>query len=116
MFGLVPRDTPWILCWGWKGTLRPPGLQAASEWDGSALPNLKSGKRLPSTSGLGRAGAWGRTEQRPSSRLNEEGVLDTEQSNLANRQRTKPALRQARASADSAKHQGLRYARFGVNI
>lgn len=42
---------------------RPPGLQAASEWDGLALPHLQSGKQLPSTSGLGRAEAWGRAEQ-----------------------------------------------------
>lgn len=63
VFGFVPRDTPWIPCWSWKGTLRPSGLQAASEWDGLALPNLQSGKQLPGTSGLGRAGAWGRADR-----------------------------------------------------
>lgn len=114
MFGLVPRDTPWIPCWRWKRTLRPPGLQAASEWDDAALLNLKSGKKLPSTSDLGKAGAWGRTE--PSSRLPGEGSAGQSAKQPSNRMRTKPMLREAKASADSAKHQGLRYARFGVNV
>lgn len=76
MFGLVARDTGWILCWRWKGSLRPPGLPAASEWDGSALPNLKSGKQLPAPlvwSGLGSGAELG--GGRPSSRLPGVGVL-----------------------------------------
>lgn len=80
------------------------GCQRVGEWDRLALPNLQSGKQLPSTSGLGRAGTWDRAKQESFLQAAWRGSAGQSAKQPSKQGRAPQGEKQARAPSSQSQH------------